>query len=74
MFTYCIFLKKICDKSCNLLLIEENDKSRYVRIKMLNRLMNTQSKDAHKILNQKTAIKYSASIVVCLTFHQKDTE
>ena len=34
--------EKICDKSCNLLSIEENDKNHYVWIKHFNRLMNTQ--------------------------------
>ena len=41
---------KICDKICNLLLIEENDKSHYVWIQNGNRLMNTQSKDGHKLV------------------------
>ena len=41
--------KTICDKSCNLLLIEEYDKSHYIWIKNFNRLMNTQSKHSNKI-------------------------
>ena len=36
---------KICDKTCNLLLIENH----YVWIKDFNKLMNTQSKDSHKL-------------------------
>ena len=36
----------ICDKTCNLLLIENH----YVWIKDFNKLMNTQSKDGHKLL------------------------
>ena len=36
---------KICDKTCNLLLIENH----YVWIKDFNKLMNTQSKDGHKL-------------------------
>ena len=41
--------KKICYKSYNLLLIEENDKNHYVWFKKFNRLMNTQLKDGHKV-------------------------
>ena len=37
---------KICDKTCNLLLIENH----YVWIKDFNKLMNTQSKYGHKLL------------------------
>ena len=37
---------KFCDKTCNLLLIENH----YVWIKDFNKLMNTQSKDSHKLL------------------------
>ena len=36
---------KICDKTCNLLLIENH----YVWIKDFNKLMNTQFKDGHKL-------------------------
>ena len=36
---------EICDKTCNLLLIE----NQYVWIKDFNKLMNTQSKDGHKL-------------------------
>ena len=36
---------KICDKTCNLILIENH----YVWIKDFNKLMNTQSKDSHKL-------------------------
>ena len=36
---------KICDKTCNLLLIENH----YVWIKDFNKLMNTQSKHKHKL-------------------------
>ena len=36
---------KICDKTCNLLLIENH----HVWIKDCNKLMNTQSKDGHKL-------------------------
>ena len=41
--------KKICDRTCNLLLIENDNKNHYVWIKDLNKLMNTQSKDGHKL-------------------------
>ena len=37
---------KICDKTCNLLLIENH----YVWIKDFNKLMTTQCKDSHKLL------------------------
>ena len=40
---------KICDKTCNLILIENNNKNHYVWIKHFNKLMNTQSKDSHKL-------------------------
>ena len=40
---------KICDKTCNLLLIENGDNSHYVRIKEFNKLMNSQSKDTHRL-------------------------
>ena len=40
----CYISKKKYDRTCNLLLIEEDDKSHYVWIKNVNRLMNTQSK------------------------------
>ena len=39
---------KICDKTCNLLLIENDNKNHYVWIKDFNKLMNTQSKHKHK--------------------------
>ena len=34
---------KICDKTCNLLLIENGDENHYVWIKDFNKLMNSQS-------------------------------
>ena len=40
---------KICDKTCNLLLIENGNENHYVWIKDFNKLMNTQSKDGHKL-------------------------
>ena len=40
---------KICDKTCNLLLIENDNKNHYIWIKDFNKLMNTQSKDGHKL-------------------------
>ena len=40
---------KNCDKTCNLLLIENDNKNHYVWIKDFNKLMNTQSKDGHKL-------------------------
>ena len=40
---------KICDKTCNLLLIENDNKNHYVWIKDVYKLMNTQSKDGHKL-------------------------
>ena len=40
---------KICDKTCNLILIEKNNKNHYIWIKYFNKLMNTQSKDSHKL-------------------------
>ena len=40
---------KICDKTCNLLLIENDNKNHYVWIKDFNKLINTQSKDGHKL-------------------------
>ena len=49
LFTLFVFLKKICDKTCNLLLIENGNENHYVWIKDLNKLMNTQSKDVHKL-------------------------
>ena len=39
---------KICDKICNLLLIE-NDNKNYVWIKDFNKLMNSQSKNGHRL-------------------------
>ena len=43
---YPLFISnKMCDKTCNLLLIEKH----YVWIKDFNKLMNTQSKDSHKL-------------------------
>ena len=39
--------KNICDNTCNLLLIENH----YVWIKDFDRLMNTQSKDGHKLFS-----------------------
>ena len=41
--------KKICNKTCNLLLIENGNENHYVWIKDLNKLMNAQSKDGHKL-------------------------
>ena len=40
---------KICDRTCNLLLIENDNKNHYVWIKDFNKLMNTQSKHKHKL-------------------------
>ena len=40
---------KICDKTCNLLLIENGNENHYVWIKDFNKLMNTLSKDDHKL-------------------------
>ena len=40
---------KICDKTCNLLLIENDNKNHYGLIKDFNKLMNTQSKDGDKL-------------------------
>ena len=40
---------KICDRTCNILLIENGNKNHYVWIKDFNKLMNTQSKDGHKL-------------------------
>ena len=37
------------DKTCNLLLIEKNNKNHYVWIKDFNKLMNTQSKNTHTL-------------------------
>ena len=43
---YPLFIsKKICDRTCDLLLIENDNKNHYVWIKDLNKLMNSQSKD-----------------------------
>ena len=52
---------KICDKICNLLLIENNNKKHYVWIKDFNKLMSTQSKDGHKI--------YIYLLLLFATFH-----
>ena len=54
---------KICDKTCNLLLIENDNKNHYVWIKDYNKLMNTQSKDGHKL--------FFFVIIVCNISHQK---
>ena len=40
---------KICDKTCNLLLIENSNEKHYVWIKDFNKLMNTQSKNSRKL-------------------------
>ena len=40
---------KICDRTCNLLLIENDNKDHYVWVKVFNKLMNTQSKHNHKL-------------------------
>ena len=40
---------KMCDKTCNLLLIENDNGNRYVWIKDFNKLMNTQSKNSRKL-------------------------
>ena len=45
LFTLFIILKKYCDKTGRLILIENH----YVWIKDLNKLMNIQSKDGHKL-------------------------
>ena len=39
---------KICDKTCNLLLIEHGNESHYVWIKDFNKLMNSESKNEHR--------------------------
>ena len=39
----------ICDKTCNLLLMENDNKNHYVWIKNFAKLMNTQSKHKHKL-------------------------
>ena len=41
--------KEICDKTCNLLLIENGNKNHYVWIQDFKKLLNTQSKDGHKL-------------------------
>ena len=38
---------KICDKTCNLPLIENGNENHYVWIKDFNKLMNSQSKNGH---------------------------
>ena len=40
---------KICDKTCNLLLIENGNENHYVWIKDVNKLMNSQSKNGHRL-------------------------
>ena len=40
---------KICDKICNLLLIENDNKNHYIWIKDFNKLMNSQSKHKDKL-------------------------
>ena len=40
---------KICDKTCNLILIENGNENHYVWIKDFNKLMNSQSKDGHRL-------------------------
>ena len=40
---------KICDKTCNLLLIENGNENNYVWIKDFNKLMNSQSKNGQII-------------------------
>ena len=47
---YALYISnKICDKTCNLLLIENDNKNHYVWIKDFNKLMNTQSKHKNKL-------------------------
>ena len=41
---------KICDKTCYLLLIENGNENHYVWIKDVNKLMNSQSKNGHRLL------------------------
>ena len=41
---------KTYDKTCNLLLIESGNENPYVWIKDFNKLMNSQSKDGHRLL------------------------
>ena len=40
---------RICDKTCNLLLIENGNENHYVWIKDFNKLINTQSKNSRKL-------------------------
>ena len=40
---------KICDKTCNLLLIENGNENHYVWIKDFNKLMNSQSRNGHRL-------------------------
>ena len=54
---------KICDKTCNLLLIENGNDNHYVRIKDFNELMNSQPK--------KTDIDYFFVISVNNILHQE---
>ena len=49
LLTLFIILKKNYDKTCNLLLIENGNENHYVWIKDFNKLMNTQSKNSHKL-------------------------
>ena len=39
---------RICDKTCNLHLIENGNENHYVCIKDFNKLMNSQSKNRHR--------------------------
>ena len=39
---------KICDKTCNLFLIENGNENHYVWIKDFNKLMNSQSKNGYR--------------------------
>ena len=42
---------KICNKICHLFLIENGNENHYVWIKQFNKLMNSQSKDGHRLLS-----------------------
>ena len=49
--------KKNCDKTCNMILVENH----YVLIKDFNKLMNTQSKDGHKLFFCDYCLQYLTS-------------
>ena len=55
---------KTCDKTCNLLLIENGNENLYVWIKDFNKLMNSQSKNRHRLF-------FFFVIIVYNILHQK---